>query len=291
MVYVHFIINPVSGKAKHTITQACLEAFFPKDYKIVTQYTNSKGHASQLAKSAVAQGADYIVACGGDGTINEVASELVGTKVALGIVPVGSGNGLAGNLAIKKSIAEALETIAAGNTMCIDIGQINDKYFFSNCGVGLDAAIIKNYEQNGRRTLISYIKASLAAAFSYNYPKAIITYRQIKFEVKPLMLFVSNSNEMGYNMSLTPKASLQDGLLDFVIVPRLNVLYKSYMGLLVLLQKFQKFSPAKHMLVGGLKIEFPDKNTTDVQIDGEYHLFNTNSFAITIQPGKLKVIV
>ena len=162
MIYIHFIINPISGKGNHNIGKTELEKHFPKEkFKIEVDYSNYKKHAILLTKKAIANKPDCVVACGGDGTINEVASCLINTKIKLGIIPVGSGNGLASNLNIPKEIEKATEIIRNGNSQTIDVGQVNEHYFFSNMGIGIDAHIIKKYETYKKRTLIAYLKASI----------------------------------------------------------------------------------------------------------------------------------
>lgn len=292
MSYIHFIVNPISGKGKHEITASYLRSFFPNDsYIIQIDYTEYKNHATELTKIAMEANPDFIVACGGDGTINEVASCLIGTNIKLGIIPVGSGNGLAANLQIPKELNEALKVIKTGNTTAIDVGKVNNHYFFSNMGIGIDAVIIKNYEYSGKRTLISYIKSALSASFEFKPTKTLISFPNRLIIETPFMLFVSNSNEMGYNMSLTPKASLTDGLLDIVIVPSLAFREKLLLGYYVLRNKTEDFKKAQHFLTGELHLELPEKIFPDMQIDGEYHNLKTIQIDISILPTALNVIV
>jgi YegS/Rv2252/BmrU family lipid kinase len=291
MTYLHFIVNPISGHGKHSITRSLLLQYFPSDiFTIEVSTTEYKNHAKELAAQAAAAGAKYVIACGGDGTINEVASALVGTDVKLGILPVGSGNGLASNLKIPRDIPAAIAILQKANESAIDVGNINGHYFFSNTGIGIDAMIIRKYEQAGERTLIAYIKASLASGFSYKAHQANITVNGKETTVSPFMLFVSNSNEMGYNMSLTPKASLTDGWLDMVVVPTLNIFQKLQLGYHVLRNTVPKFKIASHTLVKELDICQPDRIFTDVQIDGEYYQLKTNRISISILNKALKVI-
>ncbi|AWH83930.1 lipid kinase [Flavobacterium album] len=291
MTYIHFIVNPISGKGTHGLTESYIKSFFPEDkFRIEVYPTQHKGHAIELAKAAVILNADYVVACGGDGTINEVASCLINTNAKLGIIPVGSGNGLASNLQIPRDYKTAMEIIRDGKTSTIDSGTINGQYFFSNTGLGIDAAIIRNYEHSGKRTLLSYIKASLRASFSYKPAITSVSYNNGTFKVKPFLLFISNSNEMGYNMSLTPKASLSDGWLDLVIVPELSFFGKLLLGYYVLRNKVEKFKKAKHALVRDVNIQMPENIFTDVQIDGEYRQLKTNTFTIGVLENALKVL-
>lgn len=292
MTYIHFIINPISGSGKHNLAASFILQHFPVgEYKIAVDYTNHKKHAVELTKAAIKQNPDYIVACGGDGTINEVASCLVNTSIILGIIPVGSGNGLASNLNIPRDFKKSIDIIKNGKTTFMDVGKINEFYFFSNMGIGIDALIIKKYERSGNRTLSSYVKAALSSSLQYKAKPAIVSFQDQKIEVNPFMLFISNSNEMGYNMSLTPKASLKDGVLDMVIIPELSFISKLLLGFNVLRNSIEKFKKAKHYLIKEVRIEMPQKIFIDAQIDGEQRNLKTNIITVGIIPNGLQVLV
>jgi diacylglycerol kinase (ATP) len=292
MIYIHFIINPISGAGKHNLSASYLKQQFPKEqYKIAVDYTAQKKHAVELAEAAIKHNPDYIIACGGDGTINEVASSLAGTAVKLGIIPVGSGNGLASNLNIPRDFESAIAIIKKGNSKAIDVGMLNHKYFFSNMGIGIDALIIKKYERAGKRTLPAYIKAAISSSFEFKPQKALVRFDDQIVETNPLMLFVSNSNEMGYQMSLTPQASLQDGFLDMIIIPKLSFFEKIKLGYNVLGKSIQKFEKAKHYMVKDIRIEMPSKIFIDAQIDGESYNLKTNKLEVKILPEYLQVLV
>lgn len=292
MIYIHFIINPISGSGKHNLATSYLMQHFPaEEFKMEASYTKHKNHAVDLTKEAIKQNPDYIVACGGDGTINEVASCLIGTKIILGIIPVGSGNGLASNLNIPRDFKKAIDIIKKGETSFMDVGKVNDNYFFSNMGIGIDAMIIKKYEHSGNRTLSSYVKAALSSSLEYKAQPAIIKYEDQVIKVNPFMLFISNSNEMGYNMSLTPKASLNDGVLDMVIIPELTFFEKLLLGFNILRNTIDKFKKAKHTLIKEVHIEMPQKIFIDAQIDGEQRNLETNIITVGILPKGLQVLV
>lgn len=291
MIVIHFIVNPISGKGNHNLNESYLRNFFPNsEFQIVVRYSKHKGHAISLANESVGLKPNYIVACGGDGTINEVASALVNTDIALGIIPVGSGNGLASNLAISRNVQEALASIRKGKISAIDVGMVNEHYFFSNMGIGIDSMIIKKYSQSAKRSLFVYMKAAMASAIAFIPKKAMVAYETKRITVTPFLLFISNSNQMGYGMSLTPKASLNDGLLDLFIVPNLTFLQKLILGYHVLTNKVESFSKGTHTLIHALKLEEPDAIFMDIQIDGEYHNLKTNKIHVSLIRHGLKVI-
>jgi diacylglycerol kinase (ATP) len=291
MVYIHFIVNPISGNGKHNLTASNFRNFFPRhDFRIEVDYTKYKGHAIKLTQDILAAQPDCIVACGGDGTINEVASCLVNSTVKLGIVPVGSGNGLASHLTIPKEIEKALGIIKGGKVSFIDVGKVNDHYFFSNMGIGIDAMIIKRYERSANRTLSAYVKSALSSGLKFKSRKTILNFGNRVMNAEPLLLFVSNSNEMGYNMSLTPKASLNDGWLDLLVVPKLSLAQKIKLGYCVLTSNIGRFKKGTHELVQNLRIEQPETIFMDIQIDGEFHNIKTNTIDICVLHKGLRVI-
>ncbi len=292
MIYIHFIVNPISGSGKHNIGKTELEKHFPKEvYKIEVEYSNYKKHAIILTQNAITNNPDCIVVCGGDGTINEVASCLINTKIKLGIIPVGSGNGLASNLNIPRDIEKATAIIRNKNSQAIDVGKVNEHYFFSNMGIGIDAMIIKKYDAYKKRTLIAYIKATVESSFKFKPMQMILSFNNHIINTKNFMFFISNSNEMGYGMSLTPKASLNDGLLDLVIIPKLNLFDKLILGMRVISNKFEKFKKAQHTLIKKINIEIPEKIFLDTQIDGEYYNLKTNKIEVAIITNGLEVMV
>jgi len=291
MKKIYFIVNPISGKGKHNITLEYINTLFDSaNYEVHVSYSTYKRHAIQLTQEALAAHADIIVACGGDGTIHEVATEVVGKDVVFGVVPVGSGNGLASNLSIPKDIEKAVLRVRDGKVIKMDVGSVNGEYFFSNMGFGIDATIIDNYEKSGKRKLGAYIKAALNSAQHYTAKKMYVSYKGQTKEVNPLLLFISNSNEMGYNMSLTPKASLTDGMLDYLMVPKINIFKQLTFGLYVLLKKTDKFRKTDYVQTDQITVEIVGEQKNGFQMDGEYYEYDTNKFEIRMIKGGLQVL-
>ncbi|AJR04045.1 diacylglycerol/lipid kinase family protein [Siansivirga zeaxanthinifaciens] len=292
MKKIHFIINPVAGKGNNSLSYKHLKSFFNKEqYQIVIKQSTHKKHAVTLTQDSVNEQADVIVACGGDGTINEVASCIVGSNIILGIIPLGSGNGLASNLKIPKNINKALNLIKAQNTLLIDSGVINERYFFSNCGIGFDAQVIKNYESYKHHTLKSYIKAYFKTIFQ---KKELVDFEieinDTILQVKPFMIFTSNSNELGYKISLTPQASLQDGILDIVIVSKIGKIKTLLVSILMLFKKHTLLKEVKQYESNKLVIHKNNKASIETQIDGEFYLLQNSQASISILNKSLRVI-
>lgn len=285
-------MNPVSGSGNQPINQKFLKKFFDEEnYVVIIKKSDYKKHAKILTKSSIAEGAHIIVACGGDGTINEVASCLVNTKIALGIIPLGSGNGLASNLKIPKNIERAIALIKTASVKKIDVGCVNEHYFFSNTGIGIDAQVIRHYENSNERKLISYLKSSLKALWSIKYKNKIkVEVNGQTIQTYPFLVFISNSNEMGYKISLTPMASLQDGLLDVLIVSKISKLKSLYFGFLILLKKPHLIKEAKSYQSKTIKIYQANHSVYESQIDGEFFTIDSEAINISLLEKSLHVI-
>ncbi|WP_038332389.1 diacylglycerol kinase family protein [Empedobacter falsenii] len=287
-----FIINPIAGKGKGLMIETEIQSYFnQKNVEFETFLTESIGHATEITNQVLTKNPDIIVACGGDGTINEVAQALVGSNVALGIIPIGSGNGLAANLHIPKTTEKAFETILNAKINKIDAGKINENYFFSNMGLGIDADVINNYAQTKTRNFLGYVTASTKAIFSFQPKKFNIELdNEHTLDDDFYFVFCSNSNEAGYGISFSPNAKLNDGKLDFLAVKKLNFIQQIQFSANVLGKRIEKMKQAKVLQVNSVK--FNSKQTkTIAQVDGEAVIFNQKSIEVSIVPNALNVIV
>ncbi|WP_149303511.1 diacylglycerol/lipid kinase family protein [Pareuzebyella sediminis] len=294
MKIVHFIVNPIAGGGKNWITEHYLNKFFETDkFKTVVKYSNYKGHAKLLTEESVVEKAQIIVACGGDGTINEVASILVNSEIVLGIIPIGSGNGLAASLNIPKDIVESIALIKRNNTSLIDIGRANESYFFSNMGIGFDAEVINCYQLGGRHRLIGYIKSIVTTFFEFKSLENISVELAGKSRnISPFLFFISNSSILGYNVSLTKKASLKDGLLDVVLIENTNKLKILWISFLVLLRQSKRIKGLHHEQVRSLKLVSENGSYKWLtQQDGESLVVDKKEIEIEVLPNALKVLV
>ena len=205
-----FIVNPISGQGNKTSVVSRLSK---KDYKVV--YTEYAGHAEILAREAEE---DIVVAVGGDGTVNEVARGLIGTGKTLGIIPRGSGDGLALHLGLSHDLNKCLKIIEKGNTREIDAGTINGRYFFSVCGVGLDAIVSERFAKSGRRGLASYIEQAIHSWKGHESEKYILDIDGKRIAHEAVMVTVGNSDQWGHGAKVAPLADSSDGILDITVV-------------------------------------------------------------------------
>jgi YegS/Rv2252/BmrU family lipid kinase len=205
-----FIVNPISG---HGNKRNVVSRLSQKDCRVV--YTEYAGHAEQLAREAEE---DIVVAVGGDGTVNEVARGLIGTGKTLGIIPKGSGDGLALHLGLSHDINRNIRTIENGKTEYLDAATINGHHFFSVCGIGLDAIISERFAKSGHRGLASYIEQAIRSWKGHKTERYEIEIDGKKLVHDAVMVTVGNSNQWGNGAKVTPLADSSDGILDMTVV-------------------------------------------------------------------------
>ncbi len=221
---VAIIINPISGGARPGMARAradlarAIVAARQIDAQI--DIAERPGHARRLAEAAIANGTSLIVAWGGDGTINEIASALTFGPVPLGIVPAGSGNGLARQLQLPFEPARALHTALAGTAHPIDVGEIDGRLFVNVAGIGLDADVAArfNASTNVRRGPRTYIALTARALANYRPRTYDIVTAEGRFTRTALLVVIANGSEFGNRILIARGARLDDGLLDLVLV-------------------------------------------------------------------------
>ena len=219
MRHIIYIINPISG----TRTRKDLELFIEKKTRannIPFQIFPSvaSGDYSFLHPIIKEQKITDVVIAGGDGTVSQVVSSLMDCKVNFGIIPCGSGNGLAYTAKIAKEPAKALDIIFNGKPVAIDGFYINDQFACMLCGVGFDAKVAHDFAKEPKRGLTTYVKQVVKNFFSAKTYSFELTVNNKTFTTDAYFISIANSNQFGNNFTIAPKASLTDGLLDVVIV-------------------------------------------------------------------------
>jgi diacylglycerol kinase (ATP) len=218
-----FFINPISGTKNKAALKPLIEKRMGKE-NFPFQFLNTikDGNYNFLPALINEQNITDVIICGGDGTVNQVASSLINISVNVGIIPMGSGNGLALAAGIPKNTGKALEIILHPNARYIDAFYINKKFSCMLCGIGFDAQVAHDFAKQKSRGLATYIKQTLKNFFTVTAYPFVVDINGRRLSTKSFFISVANSNQFGNHVTIAPKASLSDGLLDIVIVNKMN---------------------------------------------------------------------
>ena len=229
MENIAFIINPISGTQKKQRIPKLIDKLIDKSqWATDVVFTEYKGHGYELAQQYAKLGFDAVVAVGGDGTVNEIASGLCHTQTALGIVPIGSGNGFARHLDLSLRANRAIESLNHSEVITVDYGLVNEHPFFCTCGSGFDAYISEHFAKAHKRGLTTYIQQIIKDFFGYEpqhyvlegYNEADGKREEIKMETDAFLITFANANQWGNAAYIAPKASIQDGQLDISVLSK-----------------------------------------------------------------------
>lgn len=288
-----FIINPKSGirKKEKANLPALIEKYLDKslyDYSI--SYTQYAGHAIEISKEAVENGYHVVVSVGGDGSLNEVACSLVGTEVILGIMPFGSGNGLARHLGIPINAKKAINILNQFRVKKIDAGEYAPgKYFFSNVGIGFAVKVVKWFEHHKVRGFLSYAVA-VVRGFTTNQPiKVKLEINGQILEREVTVLNICNSNQYGYGVGVAPNAQVDDGILDVAILRSFSRWLFPLYAIFILTRK-QHWIPHYELYSSPTcKVLNEEKKFWVLQVDGELERFKED-WEVRVLPLALQVL-
>ena len=220
-----FIVNPISGtQDKEGILKQIEEKINRNLFDITICKTQYAGHAFEIASEAAEKNVDFVVAIGGDGTINEIGRALIHTNTALGIIPCGSGNGLARHLHIPMDTSKAINVINDAFVKRIDYGIIAGHPFFCTCGVGFDAFVSLKFADSGKRGLLSYLENTLQESLTYKPETYEIENSSGTVKYKAFLIACANASQYGNNAYIAPQASLTDGMMDITVLEPFTVL-------------------------------------------------------------------
>ncbi len=196
------------------------------NHEISVIKSHNPDHVRELAEREARNGALMVVAVGGDGTVNMAAQGLIGTETILGVIPTGSGNGFARNVGIPLRLEKALELIKEPDIATIDVGSVDDRIFLVTCGIGWEAVIASVFEGSRVRGIFPYATAAISTFLQYEPQQVEITAEPggWRYSGRPMMLSIANMRELGVNVTISPEARSDDGLLDICMIPRQDLL-------------------------------------------------------------------
>lgn len=225
------IINPISGTGnKDGLDRMVLDSLIPQGWEIETVYTKCHGDATRLAAEAVKRGYDAVFAAGGDGTVNESAAALCGSDTALGIIPCGSGNGLARHLGIPIDAREGINVIHDHKPQSIDYATVNGRKFFCTFGVGFDAAVSAAFAEKKKRGKLMYLQSTFETYSHFKPELYTISANGQTVTEKAFLIAVCNASQYGNNAYIAPSATIDDGLLDVTVIHAGNALSTALVG-------------------------------------------------------------
>jgi diacylglycerol kinase (ATP) len=289
---LRFVFNPTSGRPRRNApVLPVLRSFISArglDADLVC--TEGPGHATEIARDAVAAGCLRIVAVGGDGTVNEVAQALIHTPSAMGLVPCGSGNGLALHLGLPKSLLGALE-LATGNSgrlAELDTGTVNGLPFVNAMGLGLDAEVSRRFNRLTRRGLPAYAATALAAFFNRKTERCHITAGGHRETVDAMLIAVANSDQYGNQAKIAPHARVDDGVLDLIAIRPCGLLSAGILGARLFTGTLDRSTKVRRLRAARFIIERPSAGI--IHTDGETHMAGA-MVEVLVRPRSLRIIV
>ena len=226
------LINPISGtRDKNGICDLTATRLQGAGIDLDIEYTQYKGHGAELASKAAEGGADIVVVAGGDGTVNEVASALLHTDTALGIIPCGSGNGLARSLGLPMDFEAAIDIIGRNMPCAVDCGVADGRPFFCTFGMGFDAVVTEKFASGERRGKMQYVRSALLEFINFTPDSYALEIDGEIYTEEALLIAVCNTPQYGNNAYIAPRASLTDGLLDVTVIRNSSVIQQAMAGI------------------------------------------------------------
>ena len=284
-----FIINPASGTGRWKGIEESIKKYLEPSLVPEIYYTEYPGHAKILAAEA-AKKCSIIVAVGGDGIINEVASGMIHTEASIAIIPVGSGNALARHFGIPIEQKKALWCINQMHISTVDTGLVNDKLFLALSGTGFDAEVAEKFAASKKRGFFSYLYFSAVSYFNYKPSEYEIKIDGSQYHRKAFVISIANSSQFGNNATISPQASVKDGLLDVCIVKPFGF----FPGVVLLYRLFRKtmhHSPYLEIIRGKI-IEIrkaKENESLCMHFDGESG-GKVSSLHFSVQTKSLKIL-
>ncbi len=286
---VVFIVNPNSGTRMQAKIKDSLDRYLNhRKFNYSIWYTERPKHATELAKKAVAEGFEIVVAVGGDGSVNEVAAGLLHSDTALGIIPAGSGNGLAMHLGYGRKIEDAIKKFNSAEIHQMDCGALNGRPFVNVAGIGFDGLVSNLMKGETKRGFIPYFVRSIKAGLQYTSKPCTLVLNGEQVEENCFVVTVANGPMYGYNVSIAPDARMDDGLFSVVVLkeaPR----WQYFMAMPnVLSGKIFQENFVRHFTASTITIKSEGKNY--IHFDGEGSSYE-GDLNFTMMHKSLKVLV
>lgn len=271
---IFLIINKYAGHGKGEKAISLVVPLLQKNgYTVEYSFTEHPGHATELASKASAEGFNMVVAIGGDGTVNEVALGIVGTNTVMGIIPMGSGNGLARELGLSMNMRKSARSLVNGRNIYLDVCKLNKQRFLCTSGIGFDALIADKMSKADSRGFMKYVQLVVQESVFYKPLRVKMTIDGKRIDEAVFLITFANASQFGNNAYIAPGASMTDGLIDVVVVRKFVKIWMPVFAIAL----FSKFIP---------KLPFVDcYKARHIELE----LADTPYFHFDGEPGALKI--
>ncbi|MBL7934370.1 MAG: diacylglycerol kinase family lipid kinase [Bacteroidia bacterium] len=284
---IAFVINPNAGVKKKVDIIEFIKSHFSKHIPYDFIVWKNKDDFESVKQQILKGNYTIVVACGGDGTVNQVASVVAKTEMALGIFPLGSGNGLARSNRIPMDVKDALRVIEKGTIKQIDGAMVNQYPFFCTAGIGFDAHIANEFAISTKRGFVTYFKTTVKEFFGYTPNDYKITIDGKSMETKAFLITVANAGQWGNDVYIAPEAELNDGILNISILKPFSLVALPMIGVKLFSKKIHTSIQLQSEKGKQIDIEF--NGELPVHFDGE-PLTIKNKISINIMPLALQVV-
>lgn len=289
MKQIVFIVNPVAGgHSKERILESIGQHMDAGRFTTRVIISRKPGDIRSICTDELKKGSDILVAVGGDGTVNEVASSVSGKNAIMGVLPSGSGNGLARHLGIPLRMEKAMHCLNSGNIRTIDTGRINGRLFVNVAGVGFDGKMAKKFEAQSERGFLGYLRSFISEYPKYKPKKYILEVNGRRTVTRALLITFANSDQFGFNTSIAPSADISDGLMDICIVQKPSVIELPFIAGMLFWKRADRLPHIETIRAASARVYTPKNRYCNV--DGEAVRLG-NILDVRIIPQSLRMIV
>ena len=284
---IAFVINPNAGTKRKLNIIEFIKCNFSKNISYDFIVWKNKDDFESVKEQILKGKYTIVVACGGDGTVNQVASVVINTSIALGILPLGSGNGLARSNKIPLDLKKALHLIYVGQGKKIDSAIINHNYFFCTAGIGFDAHIANQFALSTKRGFITYFSTTVKEFFGYKPNNYIVTVDGATIKTEAFLITVANAGQWGNDVYIAPEAELNDGILNVSILKPFTKFAIPLIGIKLFSKKIH--TSVKLISLKGRKIDIEFMGELPVHFDGEPIMLKER-LSISVLPMSLNIV-
>ena len=286
-IKILFVVNPISGNGKQKKIGLVIQRYLNKDkFSFALKFTKHHKHAEEITHKH-RNDFEIIIAVGGDGSVNQIGTSLINSPTIFGIIPAGSGNGLARHLNIPLNFKKAIDVINSyKHPMKIDVAKINEQYFLSTAGTGFDAHVAWKFSTAASRGFLTYAKIVLHELFKYKIKKYKLEINGQMIEINGFLVTIANSNQYGNNAFVSPKSELDDGFLRLIIIKPFPFYYIPLLIFQLFNKSLLKSKFVDHYIIKKMIMISPSQQ---VQLDGE-SIIMRRELKIEIIPNCLNII-